>query len=124
MEVSSGKRRLLFSLACMHVLLASGAAYGWTALRPVLIDGGLFDSFTPEVQAAKLNAVATVGIAANALCKLPLGICLDVLGPRCTALVGAVLLSAGSLVMAFADKQSQVWMMLGYFAVGVAGTLT
>ena len=86
MEVSSGKLQ-----PGMHARATSVRSS--VALRPVLIDCGLFDSFTPEVQAAKLNAVAAVGIEANALCKLPLGICLDVLGPQCTALVGAVLLS-------------------------------
>ena len=112
---------MLFTLACTHVLLASGAAYGWTALRPVLMDSGVFDSFPPLEQAAMLNSVATMGIAANALCKLPLGIFLDSLGPRYTAMVGAVLLSGGSLAMAIGDKQSQHIMMWSYFAIGVAG---
>jgi hypothetical protein len=112
---------MLFTLACAHVLLASGAAYGWTALRPVLMDSGVFDAFPEVERAALLNSVATMGIAANALCKLPLGIFLDSLGPRYTAMVGAVLLSGGSLVMAIGDKQSQHIMMWSYFAIGVAG---
>jgi hypothetical protein len=120
-EMSSWKRHMLFTLACTHVLLASGAAYGWTALRPVLIDSGVFDTFPELEQAALLNSVATMGIAANALCKLPLGIFLDSLGPRYTAMVGAVLLSGGSLAMAVGDKQSQHIMMWSYFAIGVAG---
>jgi hypothetical protein len=40
-EVSARKRYFLFGLACTHVLLASGEAYGWTALYPVLTE--LFD---------------------------------------------------------------------------------
>eukprot|EP00291_Cryptomonas_curvata_P005519 CAMPEP_0172190146 /NCGR_PEP_ID=MMETSP1050-20130122/22944_1 /TAXON_ID=233186 /ORGANISM="Cryptomonas curvata, Strain CCAP979/52" /LENGTH=465 /DNA_ID=CAMNT_0012864973 /DNA_START=24 /DNA_END=1418 /DNA_ORIENTATION=- len=120
-EMPSWKRHMLFTLACSHVLLASGAAYGWTALRPVLMDSGVFDSFPELEQAAMLNSVATMGIAANALCKLPLGIFLDSLGPRYTAMVGAVLLSGGSLAMAIGDKQSQHIMMWSYFAIGVAG---
>jgi MFS family permease len=87
----------------------------------VLIDSGIFDSYPPEKQASLLNSVATMGIAANALCKLPLGIFLDGLGPRYTAIIGAILLSGGSLVMALGDKQSQPLMMWGYFALGVAG---
>jgi MFS family permease len=120
-EVSVAKRHFLFTLACSHVLLASGEAYGWTAIRPVLIDSGFFSSFSPELQASKLNAVATMGIAANALCKLPLGILLDKCGPRFTSVVGALLLSTGSLIMALADKQTQHMMMFGYFLLGVAG---
>jgi hypothetical protein len=120
-DMPSWKRHFLFTLACFHVLLASGAAYGWTALRPVLIDSGVFDSYPAEKQEALLNSVATMGIAANALCKLPLGIFLDGLGPRYTAIVGALLLSGGSLMMGIGDKQSQPVMMWSYFAIGVAG---
>jgi MFS family permease len=120
-EVSVAKRHFLFTMACSHVLLASGEAYGWTALRPVLIDSGFFDSFPPDQQSTMLTAVATMGIAANALCKLPLGIFLDSYGPRYTAVLGAVLLSTGSLLLALGDKQSQSMMMLGYFLLGVAG---
>jgi hypothetical protein len=45
LEISKQKRYFLFGLACTHVLLASGEAYGWTALRPVLLDSGLFDAY-------------------------------------------------------------------------------
>ncbi len=120
-EVSVAKRHFLFTLACSHVLLASGEAYGWTALRPVLIDSGFFDSFPLDQQSSMLTAVATMGIAANALCKLPLGIFLDSYGPRFTAVLGAIFLSTGSLLLALGDKQSQSVMMLGYFLLGVAG---
>ena len=120
-EVSVSRRHFLFSLACSHVLLASGEAYGWTALRPVLIDSGLFDSYPPDKQESMLTAVATLGIAANALCKLPLGIFLDSFGPRFTAVLGALMLCTGSLLLALGDKQSQNLMMLGYLLLGLAG---
>jgi MFS family permease len=120
-EISVAKRHFLFTLACSHVLLASGEAYGWTAIRPVLIDSGLFDSYPADQREAMLTAVATVGIAANALCKLPLGIFLDSFGPRFTAVLGAILLCVGSLLLALGDRQSQNLMMLGYFLLGLAG---
>ena len=43
--VSLKKRRFLFGMACTHVVLASGEVYGWTALRPVLLNSGLFDAY-------------------------------------------------------------------------------
>lgn len=53
-ELSARKRYMLFGMACTHVLLASGEAYGWTALRPVLLNSGIFDgSATPAEQASK-----------------------------------------------------------------------
>ena len=120
-EVSVAKRHFLFSLACSHVLLASGEAYGWTALRPVLLDSGLFDSYSKQEQASMLHAVATIGIAASALCKLPLGLLLDKFGPRFTSVLGSLFLLTGSAIMALGDRQSQAMMMFGYFLLGVAG---
>jgi nitrate/nitrite transporter NarK len=46
-----------------------------------------------------MNTVATMGIAGNALCKLPLGILLDKFGPRATAVVGALMVMFGSLLL-------------------------
>ena len=47
-----------------------------------------------------MNTVATMGIAGNALCKLPLGLILDRFGPRVTSLIGSLLLIAGCLTLA------------------------
>lgn len=76
-EITLGRRYFLFAIACSHVLMATGECYGWTALRPVLLDSGLFKDSTAIERAQLMNAVATMGIAANALCKLPLGYVLD-----------------------------------------------
>jgi len=120
-SMSAQKRYMLFGLACSHVLLASGEAYGWTALRPVLLDDGIFDAATPGDRAAKMNSVATMGIAANALCKFPLGLLLDKCGPRVTSVVGAILMAVGSVLMAIADKNDQHTLMFGYFCLGCSG---
>jgi hypothetical protein len=99
MEISKGRRYFLFGMACTHVLLASGEAYGWTALRPVLMDAGFFAGGGPKAQSEMLTTMATMGIAGNALCKLPLGMLLDKYGPRATAVVGAVMVMVGSLLI-------------------------
>lgn len=103
------------------MLLASGEAYGWTALRPVLIDSGLFDGYPPEKRRELMNSVATMGIAGNALCKLPLGLILDRFGPRVTSVIGSFLLIAGCTILALCDKNSETLPVAGYFLLGIAG---
>jgi len=112
---------LASSTACTHVLLASGEAYGWTALRPVLEKSGLFDAYDVPTRRALMNSVATMGIAGNALCKLPLGMLLDRFGPRVTSLTGSLLLIAGCCTLALCDKNSQYLPVAGYFLLGIAG---
>jgi len=121
LDISMGKRYFLFTLACSHVLLASGEAYGWTALRPVLEKSGLFDSYDPATRHTLMNSVATMGIAGNALCKLPLGLVLDRFGPRVTSLIGSMLMMAGCCTLALCDKNSQYLPVTGYFLLGIAG---
>ena len=84
-------RVLLMALSLIHVLMATGEAYGWTALRPVLYSCGYFDAFSEAERAIKMNVVSTLGISANAMSKLPLGFLLDRCGPRVTAVAGSVL---------------------------------
>eukprot|EP00192_Tetraselmis_astigmatica_P002873 CAMPEP_0117669556 /NCGR_PEP_ID=MMETSP0804-20121206/12204_1 /TAXON_ID=1074897 /ORGANISM="Tetraselmis astigmatica, Strain CCMP880" /LENGTH=583 /DNA_ID=CAMNT_0005477639 /DNA_START=251 /DNA_END=2002 /DNA_ORIENTATION=+ len=114
-------RGFLLFVAALQVLVASGEAYGWTALRPVLHDSGYFDSHQDLQQASKLNVVATAGIAANALCKLPLGCLLDQWGPRLTSALGSTMLITGSLLIALGDRQSLLHIAGGYFLLGTSG---
>uniref|UniRef100_A0A061R1R6 Mfs transporter n=1 Tax=Tetraselmis sp. GSL018 TaxID=582737 RepID=A0A061R1R6_9CHLO len=114
-------RVVLVTVALLHVLTATGEAYGWTALRPVLFSSGLFDRFSAYDQTTKMNLVSTLGISANAMCKLPLGFLLDRFGPRLTAVTGSVLFLVGSLMMGFGDRQSVLQMALAYFLLGTSG---
>lgn len=118
---TNAQRAALFSLASLHVILCSGTAYGWTALRPVLLDAGLFAGATEIGRARAMSWISTLGIAANALCKMPLGFVLDHAGPRFTAVLGGVMVLAGSALMALGDRESLPQMASGYFLLGVAG---
>lgn len=53
--MSPARRAALFTLASVHVVLCSGTAYGWTAIRPVLKDAGVFASSTELQQARKVS---------------------------------------------------------------------
>lgn len=86
---SAGMRAFVLPVASLHVLLCSGEAFGWTALRPVLLTTGFFDESNPYKRDSQLNTVSTLGIAVNALCKLPLGIFLDRWGGSAPACLSA-----------------------------------
>jgi len=120
-STTNTQRAALFSLASLHVILCSGTAYGWTALRPVLLDAGLFAGASEISRARAMSWISTLGIAANALCKMPLGFILDHAGPRFTAVLGGVMVLAGSALMALGDRESLPQMATGYFLLGVAG---
>lgn len=106
-------------MAMMHVLVSSGIVYGWAALCPLLHEEGFFsEAASPP---AALSVVGTLGIGANALCKLPLGIFLDTSGPRRTSMVGGILLTAGALLLGLGDRNSSWQIGVGYFCIGVAG---
>lgn len=53
--MTPGRRRALFTLASLHVILCSGTAYGWTAIRPVLKNAGVFASSSELDQARKVR---------------------------------------------------------------------
>jgi len=55
------------------------------------------------------NTVATMGVAGNALCKLPLGVLLDKGGPRVTGMVGGVMVMAGSLLLGMHPPRREVF---------------
>lgn len=114
-------RVLVMAVAMLHILLSSGEAYGWTALRPVLLREGYFDAASASGRTRRLTLVSTLGISANAMVKLPLGFILDSAGPRVTALLGSVFFMLGCGLMAWGDRQSVAQMGLGYFLLGTSG---
>ena len=81
----------------------------------------MFDAADPDTKRKLMNSVATMGIAGNALCKLPLGLILDRFGPRVTSLIGSIMLIAGCCIMALCDKNDQYLPVVGYFLLGIAG---
>lgn len=115
------RKWVLVCTAAGHVILASGVVYGWTALRPLLTRAGYLNAGGDEAQAAALSGVATAGIAANALCKLPLGLVMDSFGPRITAVLGCLMMIAGALLIALGPKQSFSAIGGGYFLLGTSG---
>ena len=58
--VSPSRRKALFTLASLHVILCSGTAYGWTAIRPVLKNAGIFASSSVLEQSRKVGDKTTL----------------------------------------------------------------
>ena len=53
--MSPGRRTALFTLASLHVILCSGTAYGWTAIRIVFKNAGVFASSSELDQSRKVS---------------------------------------------------------------------
>lgn len=112
-------RWLVFVIAMLHVAVGSGIAYGWAALTPLMKDDEWFSESTAPWEV--FNMIGTLGIGANALCKLPMGVFLDACGPRKTSALGGLLLTIGALLMAYGNRESCVQIGAGYFLIGFAG---
>jgi len=83
----------------------------------------MFDKWdtVPDTKHKLMNSVATMGMAGNALCKLPLGLILDNFGPRLTSAIGSVMMITGCCIMALCNKNDQYLPVVGYFLLGIAG---
>jgi nitrate/nitrite transporter NarK len=99
-------------LACW---LASGIVFGFAALKPVLVDVGVYrDLCTPEElhsrvpicheQDLRLNTLFALSSSTCNVSALVVGTILDRFGPRACALIGSVCLAAGALLMALAFR--------------------
>ena len=53
--MSPGRRTALFTLASLHVVLCSGTAYGWTAIRLVFKNAGVFAASSELDQSRKVS---------------------------------------------------------------------
>lgn len=116
---SAPARALLVALGILHVVLGSGEVYGWTALRPLLLQAGFFEAESD--QSHQLAIVATLGITGNVLCKGPLFLSLDRYGPRANGVIGSLMMISGSLLLAYGDRNSTLCVGSGYFLLGVSG---
>nr|POE72927.1 protein fmp42 [Quercus suber] len=116
-------------LACWF---ASGIVFGFAALKPVLIDQGVYAELcTKEELAAnvevcyeqdlRLNFFFAVASTTCNVSALPVGTILDRYGPRVSAVLGCVCLAIGSVLMACAFRipefdgyiAGNIWLALG-----------
>lgn len=114
-KVSTVKRVAQVAFTVLACWLASGIVFGFAALKPVLVDVGVYRELcTPEElmddvevcfeQDLRLNFFFAIASTTCNVSALPVGYCLDRYGPRVCAVLGSAFLAAGALLMGYAFK--------------------
>ncbi|GFF36231.1 protein FMP42 [Aspergillus lentulus] len=109
-EVSTTIRLVQVTITILACWFASGIVFGFAALKPVLIDQGVYrDLCTKEElrdgvevcfeQDLRLNLFFTIGSITANVSALPVGTILDRYGSRLCGFIGSALLVAGSVLM-------------------------
>jgi len=110
------RRWLCLGLFSAVSAIASGPMSMWPTLEPILIQENVFKGPSQMAQLSEVFAI-TVGILA--ITSLPVGILYDSCGPRCFAVLGALLFAVFSVIMGLAIRyESLNWML--YYAYPAA----
>ena len=130
--VSKPKRIAQVACAVVYCLLAAGTVFGFAALKPVLVEEGVYREtctadeleegvYTCYEQELRLNLMFTVAAVSTNVCALPVGTVLDRYGPKVASVVGVVNLTIGALAMAFADYLPFDAYVVGYLFLALGG---
>ena len=131
-EVGKAKRILQVGIAVVYCLLAAGIVFGFAAIKPVLVEEGVYrETCTKQElednvwvcyeQELRLNLMFTVAAVSTNVCALPVGTVLDRYGPRVASLVGVFFLFLGALFMAFAVDLPFDGYIPGYLFLALGG---
>ncbi|EME46760.1 hypothetical protein DOTSEDRAFT_70677, partial [Dothistroma septosporum NZE10] len=131
-EVSKGKRIAQVAIASIYCLLAAGIVFGFAAIKPVLIEEGVYkDKCTKSElednvyvcyeQELRLNLMFTIAAVSTNVCALPVGTVLDRYGPRVASIIGCVFLFTGALLLAFASQIPGDAYIPGYLFLALGG---
>lgn len=119
-------------IAIVYCLFAAGIVFGYAAIKPVLIDEGVFDNLcTPEEkekhtspcfqQEIRLNLMFTIAAVSTNVAALPIGTILDKYGPRACGIIGSVFLMTGALLFSSAARVEADLYTPGYFFLALGG---
>lgn len=133
-EVTKAKRIAQVAIAVLYCLFAAGVVFGYAAIKPVLIQEGVYrDKCTREEldagvwvcyeQELRLNLMFTIAAVSTNVCALPVGTILDRYGPRVATIIGCLFLFTGALLFAFAQdiKNSFDAYIPAYFFLALGG---
>lgn len=113
-KVSPSRRFAQVVVTVLACWLASGIVFGFAALKPILVEQGVYhdEMCSPEEikqgvelcyeQDLRLNLFFAIASTTCNVSALPVGTILDRYGPRVCAIIGSVCLAIGSLLMAYA----------------------
>ncbi|ETI19962.1 hypothetical protein G647_08977 [Cladophialophora carrionii CBS 160.54] len=131
-EVSKQRRIAQVVVAIIYCLFAAGIVFGYAAIKPVLIDEGVFKGLctAEEVekqispcyqQEIRLNLMFTVAAVSTNVAALPIGTILDKYGPRVCGIIGSIFLLIGALLFSFASQVGGDLFTPGYFFLALGG---
>ncbi|KAH9862779.1 hypothetical protein J1614_010872 [Plenodomus biglobosus] len=131
-EVPKWKRLLQVGLAVIYCLFAAGVVFGYAAIKPVLLDEGVYRNLCTKQelkdnvivcyeQELRLNLMFTVAAVSTNVAALPVGTILDRYGPRTTSIIGAFSTALGALLFAFASQLPFDAYIPGYLFLALGG---
>ncbi|KAF1930583.1 MFS general substrate transporter [Didymella exigua CBS 183.55] len=131
-EVPKWKRCLQVCLACIYCLLAAGVVFGYAAIKPVLLAEGVYrdkcskqerkdNVYVCYEQELRLNLMFTVAAVSTNVVALPVGTILDCYGPRVSGIIGAISITVGALLFAFAAELPFDAYIPGYLFLALGG---
>lgn len=131
MKKRSARRTVQIVTALTYCLFSVGICFGFAALKPILIDSGVYEdkcSDQPHTlsttttttggsgwvarcvrQELALNQMFTWAAVGTNVSAFPIGLILDRYGPRVTSLIGSVLMFFGSLGLSLARSEGGGW---------------
>ncbi|KAI2790796.1 hypothetical protein POX_c03645 [Penicillium oxalicum] len=133
-QVSAARRLAQVVFTIFACWLASGILFGYAALKPVLVEEGVYHDLCTEEevrdgvklcvqQDLRLNLCFTIASITANVSALPVGTILDHYGSRICGLIGSLSLTIGSILLAF----SFLWphfqgFVMGNFFLAFGGT--
>lgn len=131
-EAPKAKRILQVSIAIVYCLFAAGIVFGYAAIKPVLIDEGVYKNYCTDEELEKgvspcyqqeirMNLMFTIAAVSTNVAALPIGTILDKYGPRVCGIIGSVLLTIGALLFSFAGRLSVDAYIPGYLFLALGG---
>ncbi|PPJ50891.1 hypothetical protein CBER1_07089 [Cercospora berteroae] len=117
-KVSTAQRLAQVIITIVSCWLASGIVFGFAALKPILVDQGVYREFCSDEelkegvevcyeQDLRLNTFFAIASTTCNVSALIVGTILDRYGPRVAGVIGSLSLAAGSLLMALAFAISE-----------------
>lgn len=119
----------------IYCLFAAGVVFGFAAIKPVLLEEGVYrnqctqeeledDVLVCYGQELRLNLMFTIAAVSTNVVALPVGTILDRYGPRVSGLIGALFITIGSLLFAFAGDIPGDAYIPGYLFLALGGPFT
>ncbi|KAF2119749.1 major facilitator superfamily domain-containing protein [Lophiotrema nucula] len=134
-EVPKWKRIVQVFAAVIYCLFAAGIVFGYAAIKPVLVTEGIYrnlctkqeledDVYVCYAQDLRLNFMFTVAAVSTNVVALPVGTILDRYGPRVCGIIGAIFVTIGCFLFAFAWQMPVDGYIPGYFFLALGGPFT